>query len=186
MVFGLILAIALVGATAKFVGLMMNIGISGTLGNGSFMGTYIIGAGGLITALMSFAAGIILVTGIMVVVSHKVFGLITWLPENAMKWAGHQGGASLGEAGDERRVAAIFASGGQSVGGMPGGMTKDPKADKDGGPVAPNSEGGEGKDTEGAGEGEPEKTSSNAQPASSGSGGSAGADDKPKSKERGA
>ena len=42
------------------------------------------------------------------VLSHKIFGLITHLPDNVTKWIGQQV-QNLGEQQDEQRIRAIFA-----------------------------------------------------------------------------
>ncbi|MFA5701123.1 MAG: hypothetical protein WC913_07575 [Desulfuromonas sp.] len=43
---------------------------------------------------------------IFIVLAHKVFGLITHLPENVTKWIGGQA-TSLGEQQDEARIRGI-------------------------------------------------------------------------------
>lgn len=54
---------------------------------------------------------------IFIVLAHKVFGLITHLPENVTKWIGGQA-TSLGEQQDEARIrgiAMVSASQGQKM-----------------------------------------------------------------------
>lgn len=59
--------------------------------------------GGIITWLsLMFLMG-----GIIVTASHRLFGLITWIPDNVMKWIGHNPHA-LGEQDAEGRVRAGF------------------------------------------------------------------------------
>jgi conjugal transfer/type IV secretion protein DotA/TraY len=45
---------------------------------------------------------------IMVVATHKTFSLITWLPDNIMKWIG-AGATSMNEHNDEQRASHMFA-----------------------------------------------------------------------------
>jgi len=65
-------------------------------------------------------AFIVLLITVMIVFAHKVFGLITHLPENVTKWIGGQA-TSLGERDDEARLrgmAVVAGRGGSSaVGG---------------------------------------------------------------------
>jgi hypothetical protein len=55
----------------------------------------------------SLAATLVIIGMVLTVVVHKSLNLVTWLPENAIKWAGGES-VSLGEQSDERRVAAVF------------------------------------------------------------------------------
>jgi hypothetical protein len=72
----------------------------------------------------------------MIVFAHKVFGLITHLPENVTKWIGGQA-TSLGEHQDEARIRgyAMVAGGGgtKAVGGAAGAMKARDDDDKGGG-----------------------------------------------------
>ncbi len=131
MVFGFMIAVALVNSTATLAAYMIGEGvISSKTGLGGH------GFGGPFAFLMSLVSSIVLVTVTMIIVIHKTFVLVTWLPENAIKWAGGSG-SGLGEEGDERRVAGVFATvGNQSAmtsktGG--GGQTTQPGGDDDGG-----------------------------------------------------
>lgn len=47
------------------------------------------------------------VSDIIVTASHRLFGLITWIPDNVMKWIGHSP-HSLGEQDAEGRVRQGF------------------------------------------------------------------------------
>ena len=59
--------------------------------------------GGIITCVsLMFLMG-----GIIVTASHRLFGLITWIPDNVMKWIGHNPHA-LGEQDAEGRVRQGF------------------------------------------------------------------------------
>lgn len=64
-----------------------------------------------ITAVLVYT---IILGSVVVVFAHKIFGLITHLPENVIKWIGG-GAASLGEHQDEDRLRAIFMGGGQKM-----------------------------------------------------------------------
>lgn len=104
MVFGFMIAIALVNSTATLAAYMIGEGvISSKTGLGGH------GIGGPFAFLMSLVSSIVLVTVTMIIVIHKTFTLVTWLPENVIKWAGGHG-SGLGEEGDERRVAGVFAT----------------------------------------------------------------------------
>jgi hypothetical protein len=80
-------------------------------------------------------AFIILLISVMIVFAHKVFGLITHLPENVTKWIGGQA-TSLGEHQDEARIRgyAMVAGGGgtKAVGGAAGAMKARDDDDKGG------------------------------------------------------
>jgi len=59
--------------------------------------------GGLITLFsLTFLAG-----GIIITASHRLFGLITWIPDNVMKWIGHSP-HSLGEQDAESKIRNSF------------------------------------------------------------------------------
>lgn len=85
----------------------------------------------------------ILLGGVLAVVStHKGFSLITWLPDNLLRWGG-AGTPSLGEHGDESRVSQMFgiaiaATRGTAMSGISGGLAKatNPAGPGNGGPAA--------------------------------------------------
>jgi conjugal transfer/type IV secretion protein DotA/TraY len=64
-----------------------------------------------ITACLAYT---FILGSVVVVFAHKIFGLITHLPENVIKWIGG-GVASLGEHQDEDRLRAIFMGGGRKM-----------------------------------------------------------------------
>jgi hypothetical protein len=76
---------------------------------------------GMIGLLASMLVG----AGIVMVAVHKVFALITWLPDHVLKWAG-AASASMDEHGSEGRIAAIFSrsvqQGQAGLGGGPGAL----------------------------------------------------------------
>jgi len=87
---------------------------------------------GNISGPITGLASIILLISVMIVFAHKVFGLITHLPENVTKWIGGQA-TSLGEHQDESRIRgmAVVAGGRaqEAVGDASGAL----KAGGDGG-----------------------------------------------------
>ena len=106
-------ALMVIGFFASF----MLIGIVGPLiGNsfGVFMGGMysITGSGVTSSSPMStvmalnpitWVASSVVLTIIMLITTHKVFGLVTWIPENVFRWVGGQG-VQLGEGGDEQKA----------------------------------------------------------------------------------
>jgi conjugal transfer/type IV secretion protein DotA/TraY len=58
---------------------------------------------GRVVGLISILA-ILFITGVvMITISHKVFGLITWLPNNVMRWMGQQ----MSDLGENRETEAV-------------------------------------------------------------------------------
>jgi conjugal transfer/type IV secretion protein DotA/TraY len=99
---GYFVALLLIGAFSKVIG-------------GAFM-LFAAGASAETTfGLVSVVAYLFLLGGMMVVMAHKVFGLITHLPNNVIRWAGGLA-HDLGEVGDEARTRAIFGAAVQKVG----------------------------------------------------------------------
>jgi len=131
MVFGFMIAMALVGATSMLAAYMLQQGIMSAAMNDTGLG----GWGGPFALVMSFVSSIVIITVTMVTVVHKTFTLITWLPEKVMTWAG-SGASSLGEESDERRVAGVFGTVGQNV------AAGAQKANKPGKPASKDSDGG--------------------------------------------
>lgn len=95
MVAGLVAALALIKTVGAFVG----------VGFSTF-------AAGLSVedprGLISTVALTVILGGLLVVLSHKIFGLINWLPERVICWIGQQR-HDLGEASDEARTSHTFA-----------------------------------------------------------------------------
>jgi len=122
MVAGLVAALALIKTVGAFVG----------AGFSTF-------AAGLSVedprGLISTVALTVILGGLFVVLSHKIFGLITWLPERVICWIGQQR-HDLGEASDEARTSHTFAgvitksegaaNAGGRAGGAPGGQPAAP------------------------------------------------------------
>ncbi|MHB1512062.1 DotA/TraY family protein [Acidiferrobacter sp.] len=70
---------------------------------------------------ITWVATAVIVSIIAVAMTHKIFGLITWIPENVMRWVGGQG-VQLGEGQDEQKTRGSFAAVGgviQKGGGKP-------------------------------------------------------------------
>ncbi|MDA8191360.1 MAG: DotA/TraY family protein [Gammaproteobacteria bacterium] len=59
---------------------------------------------------ITWVATAIIISIIALTMTHKIFGLITWIPENVMRWVGGQG-VQLGEGGDEQQTRQSFAGG---------------------------------------------------------------------------
>lgn len=122
MVFGFFMAVVLMQGIGNFIGNSFGTFASGMNAN------YLSGPVTFLT--MWFMIG-----GIMVVAIHKVFGLITWLPDNVMRWVGQQV-QNLGEGQDEGRTRTIFAgaatSGGGAASQAAGKVARDHEANKAG------------------------------------------------------
>ena len=96
MVAGLLVSIFLINVCGKFVGEMFQIFNSGM--NARHFG-------GPVTVI----AMLVILLGVAIIMSHKVFGLITHLPESISRWIGN---VAFGgdEKGEERRVSGMFAA----------------------------------------------------------------------------
>lgn len=62
---------------------------------------------GPVAQIVAWLATILLGAAITVIATHKTFSLITWLPDNILRWAG-AGTPSLGEHNDEQRTSHMF------------------------------------------------------------------------------
>ena len=156
MVFGFMIAIALVNATATLGAYMLQQGLMTAKEELGFFGF-----GGPFSFFMGFVSSIVIITIAMVTVVHKTFNLITWLPENAIKWAGSTGHASLGENSDESRVAGVFGAVSRDMGSknpMSAGNSYSPKSSS-----APGSEEPGGKGMESLGNVQAEQQSQSSQ-----------------------
>lgn len=120
-------ALMVIGFFASFI----LIGIVGPIIGGSFgvfMGGMYTAAGSSVTgspSLMStvmtlnpitWIASSVVLTIIMLITTHKVFGLVTWIPENVFRWVGGQG-MQLGEEAAEGQTRTMFAGFASSKGG---------------------------------------------------------------------
>lgn len=147
MVIGFFFSMALIWSFSMFsVYLMQNTLISNLEAKEGFEN--VVSSGFFFSFIMSFVSGIVLVGGTLIVVIHKSLNLVTWLPENVIKWAGGHG-SSLGDQSDERRVAALIGSVGNTarpMGGTPKGGTEPEGGKDDKTPGTPGTPGGGKKD----------------------------------------
>jgi len=96
MVIGFFMSTLILTAMGNLIGMGFQ-----TFASGLRTGTW--GFGGLITLFsLTFLAG-----GIIITASHRLFGLITWIPDNVMKWIGHNPHA-LGEQDAESKIRNSF------------------------------------------------------------------------------
>jgi conjugal transfer/type IV secretion protein DotA/TraY len=95
MVAGMLCAYAMIQGLGPVVGYTFTI-FHASLGADHIMG------------LPHIFATLTILCSLMMIMSHKLFGLISWLPEHVIRWIGG-GAASLGEMSDEGRARAIFA-----------------------------------------------------------------------------
>lgn len=96
MVIGFFMSTLILNTLEKFIGSGFQ-----TFASGLRAGTW--GIGGIVTWIsLMFLMG-----GIIVTASHRLFGLITWIPDNVMKWIGHNPHA-LGEQDAESKIRASF------------------------------------------------------------------------------
>ena len=96
-------ALMVIGFFSSF--LLMN--VVGNWVGGSvviFMGSM---NGAMIWNPITWVATAVIVAIIAVGITHKIFGLITWIPENVMRWVGGQG-VQLGEEGNEQQTRSAF------------------------------------------------------------------------------
>lgn len=93
-----------------FFAMIIMTGIGKFLGM-SFLIFYGASTAGRLPSITAILAYTFILGAVVVVFAHKIFGLITHLPENVVRWIGG-GQASLGEHSDESRLRAIFMAGG--------------------------------------------------------------------------
>ena len=109
MVAGFFCALIVTSVIGKFLG------VSFMVFNAGLNGDHVSGPATVISMVFIFGMTCI-------VLVHRVFKLITHLPDTVTKWVGQQV-QNLGEDGDEQRTRQAFSSGGQSVAqGISGGM----------------------------------------------------------------
>jgi len=106
MVAGMLMAFAMIQGLGPLVGYTFQI-FHVSLGSDHVMGIAHIFA--MLTILCS----------LMVIMSHKMFGLISWLPDQVIRWIGGSM-PSLGETGDESRARVIFGAIGSKSEGLMG------------------------------------------------------------------
>ena len=100
-----------------FMSMVLIIGIGRLVGAG-FLVYYSSVSADDVVGLPSVIAYIVILTSLMLTLTHRVFALITWLPDNVTRWVGQQL-HNLGDAENERRMGHIFAAvGGKFEGGL--------------------------------------------------------------------
>ena len=65
-----------------------------------------------------------IVTVVMIITAHKVFGLVTWLPDNVLRWLGDSG-ISLGEQQDQSQTNLAVMAGFREITQAGGRATKE-------------------------------------------------------------
>ncbi|MHB1752202.1 MAG: DotA/TraY family protein [Acidiferrobacter sp.] len=90
MVVGFFASFLLMGVVGNWVGASVSI----------FMGSM---NGAMEWNPITWVATAVIIAVIAVTVTHKIFGLITWIPENVLRWVGGQG-VQLGETHDEQKA----------------------------------------------------------------------------------
>lgn len=95
MVFGFFLSYELIIIVGKLIGDLFGIYATG-LQAGSASGP------------VSMIALLTILLALIVIAGHKVFGLITWLPDNVLRWVGQQV-QNMDEGGAEGRTRTIFS-----------------------------------------------------------------------------
>jgi hypothetical protein len=135
MVAGLFASLVIMAGVGKFVGASFLVYFSST-------------AGGGMTGPITWIAQSVILAGVMIVFAHKIFGLITHLPDKVIRWIG-QMNDDLGVGESENRIRGIAMAGGrqaQSIGEATKGKTPPPgPKDKGDGPGPGGGGGGEDK-----------------------------------------
>ena len=97
MLLGLIIAMELTETLGKLIGFLFTIYVAGWEAH----------SGAFIMPIHSTVAYVVILGAIMVITTHKLFGLITHLPDTILNWiGGHLPG--LGEGQDEHRASMII------------------------------------------------------------------------------
>jgi hypothetical protein len=113
MVAGLFASLVIMAGVGKFVGASFLIYFSST-------------AGGGMTGPITWIAQSVILAGVMIVFAHKIFGLITHLPDKVIRWIG-QMNDDLGVGESENRILGIAMAGGRQVQSIgEGTMSKTP------------------------------------------------------------
>ena len=115
MVIGLFTGFILMNSIGTFVGTSLSVFMASLYSVGSSdvqqSGNILHTAASTVTALnpITWIATSVITTGIIMAIAHKIFGLITWLPENVFRWIGGHG-VQLGAPQDEQGTRAQFAA----------------------------------------------------------------------------
>lgn len=100
MLMGMCIAITIIGAVGKLLGLLFV----------AYYGSATENIGGIQMPIHTQIAYICLLGSLLIVFCHKVFGLITYLPDNVLRWIGGHT-PNLGEDQDEHKTNALVAGG---------------------------------------------------------------------------
>lgn len=95
MVIGFFIAYLMMNAIGSVIGFGINIAFMSIID-------------GYVTGIVTILALLIIAGSFIIIVAHKIYGLITWLPDNAMRWMGQQI-QNLGEGGETRQIGAVVA-----------------------------------------------------------------------------
>ena len=101
MVIGFFSSFVLIGVVGNWVGASVSV----------FMGSM---NGAMSWNPITWVATAVIISVIAVTITHKIFGLITWVPENVMRWVGGQG-VQMGEGQDEKNTREKFVAAGASI-----------------------------------------------------------------------
>lgn len=94
-VMGFFMAAAIIGVIGHFVGESYNDYVINNANDDKAWG---------LAHIIAWLATIFIGCSLMIVLSHKAFSLVTWLPDNILRWAGGNN-PSMGEANDEGKTS---------------------------------------------------------------------------------
>ncbi len=149
MVIGFFASFILIGIVGPIIGGSFGVFMGGMY---SITGSSVTSSSPMSTVMalnpITWVASSVVLTIIMLITTHKVFGLVTWIPENVFRWVGGQG-VQLGEGGDEQRARSHV----DAVGGFVNKNAGQKAKDAGGAAVADTADSGGGKEVGGAGGG---------------------------------
>ena len=96
MIMGFLTAVIIMSVVGQFIGMSFKIFATSVSANH-------------LTGLATIICMMFILGSLTIVLAHKIFGLITHLPENVTRWIGQQV-QNLGEHQDEQRTRAIFGA----------------------------------------------------------------------------
>ena len=118
MVIGFFASFMLIGIVGPIIGGSFGVFMSGMY---SITGSSVTSSSPMSTVMalnpITWLASSVVLTIIMLITTHKVFGLVTWIPENVFRWVGGQG-MQLGEEAAEGQTRTMFAGFASSKGGV--------------------------------------------------------------------
>ena len=95
MVIGFFASFLLIGIVGNWVGASVTV----------FMGSM---NGAMEWNPITWVASAVIIAAIAVVITHRIFSLILWVPDNVLRWVGGQG-PQLGDEGHEQQTRSVFA-----------------------------------------------------------------------------